>query len=91
MLLNQLISLEYKNDVNSMLQSVDTISTIPQDNSAYHTGMLDINDRAFLLRLNIMDATPYMYVSLANVFSSIIWIAVIIGIFTALKKKENPT
>ena len=78
-----------QNDVNSMLQSVDTISIIPQDNSAYHTGMLDINDRASLLRLNIMDATPYMYVSIANVFSSIIWIAVIIGIFTALKRKRT--
>jgi hypothetical protein len=78
-----------QNDVNSMLQSVNTLSTIPQDNSAYHTGMLDINDRAFLLRLNIMDATPYMYVSIANVFSSIIWIAVIIGIFTALKRKRT--
>ena len=78
-----------QNDVNSMLQSVDTLSTIPQDNSAYHTGMLDINDRSLLLRLNIMDATPYMYVSIANIFSSIIWIAVIIGIFTALKRKRT--
>jgi len=78
-----------QNDVNSMLQSVNTISAIPQDNSAYHTGMLDINDRAMLLRLNIMDATPYMYVSIANVFSSIIWIAVIIGIFAALKRKRT--
>ena len=78
-----------QNDVNSMLQSVDTLSTIPQDNSAYHTGMLDINDRSLLLRLNIMDATPYMYVSIANVFSSIIWLAVIIGIFTALKRKRT--
>jgi len=78
-----------QNDVNTMLQSVDSISTIPQDNSAYHTGMLDINNRADLLRQNIMDATPYMYVSIANVFSSIIWIAVIIGIFTALKRKRT--
>jgi len=78
-----------QNDVNSMLQSVDTLSTIPQDNSAYHTGMLDINDRSLLLGLNIMDATPYMYVSIANVFSSIIWVAVIIGIFTALKRKRT--
>jgi cellulose synthase/poly-beta-1,6-N-acetylglucosamine synthase-like glycosyltransferase len=77
------------NDVTSMLQSVENISMIPQDNSAYHTGMLDINDRASLLRLNIMDATPYMYVSIANVFSSMVWIAVIIGIFTALKRKRT--
>jgi len=72
-----------------MLQSVENISTIPQDNAAYHTGMLDINNRADILRTNIMDATPYMYVSIANVFSSVIWIAVIIGIFTGLKRKRT--
>ena len=76
-------------DVTSMLQSVESISMIPQDNAAYHTGMLDINNRADVLRTNIMDATPYMYVSIANVFSSVVWIAVIIGIFTALKRKRT--
>jgi cellulose synthase/poly-beta-1,6-N-acetylglucosamine synthase-like glycosyltransferase len=78
-----------QNDVNTMLESVENISPLPQDNAAYHTGMLDINDRAFFLQLNIMDATPYMYVSIANVFSSIVWLAVIIGIFTALKRKRT--
>ncbi|MFB1006025.1 MAG: glycosyltransferase [Nitrosopumilus sp.] len=77
------------NDVTSMLQSVENISSIPQDNAAYHTGMLDINNRADVLRTNIMDATPYMYVSIANVFSSVVWIAVIIGIFAALKRKRT--
>ena len=72
-----------------MLVSLDELSAIPPDNSAYHTGMMDINARADLIRQNIMDATPYMYVSLANVFSSIIWIAVIIGIFSALKRKRT--
>ncbi len=78
-----------QNNVDAMLVSVDELSAIPPDNSAYHTGMMDINNRADLIRQNIMDATPYMYVSLANVFSSIIWIAVIIGIFAALKRKRT--
>ena len=43
------------------------------------------------LRTNIMDATPYMYVSPANMMFSVIWIAAIIGIFAALKKKERTT
>ena len=72
-----------------MLGSVDGISSIPQDNSAYHTGMLDINDRALLLRTNIMDATPYMYVSPENMMLSTVWIAAIIGIFAALKRKKD--
>ncbi len=78
-----------QNDVNSMLKSVNTLSAIPQDNSAYHTGMIDIYDKAFQLRLNIMDATPYMYMSIANLFTGMIWIAVIITIFTALKRKRT--
>ena len=77
------------NDVTSMLQSVENISSIPQDNAAYHTGMLDINNRADILRTNIMDATPYMYVSISNMFTSMIWMAVIIGIFAALKRKRT--
>ncbi len=78
-----------QNDVNSMLKSVNTLSAIPQDNSAYHTGMIDIYDKAFQLRLNIMDATPYMYMSIANLFTGMIWIAVIIAIFAALKRKRT--
>ena len=77
------------NDVTSMLQSVENISSIPQDNAAYHTGMLDLNNRADVLRTNIMDATPYMYVSISNMFTSMIWMAVIIGIFAALKRKRT--
>ena len=36
-----------------------------------------------------MDATPYMYVSPANMMLSGIWIAAIIGIFAALKRKKE--
>ena len=51
--------------------------------------MLDVNDRALLLKINIMDATPYMYVSPANMMLSAIWVAVLIGIFIVLKRKKE--
>jgi len=81
--------LRIQNDVNYMLAGVDEISSISKDNSAYHTGMLDINDRALLLKTNIMDATPYMYVSPANMMFSVIWVAAVIGIFAVLKRKKE--
>ena len=31
-------------DVNEMAASVEKISTVPKDSSAYHTGMMDISD-----------------------------------------------
>jgi hypothetical protein len=81
--------LRIQNDVATMLTSIDNIASVSSDSSAYHTGMSDLNDRSLMLRLNIMDATPYMYVSIANVLSSTVWIAVIIGIFTMLKRKRT--
>ena len=76
-------------DVNTLAASVEKISAVPKDSSAYHTGMMDISDRSLLIKTNIMDATPYMYVSIGNILFSVVWIAAIIGIFAALKKKRE--
>ena len=81
--------LRIQNNIDTMFTGVDEISNITKDNSAYHTGMLDIKERASLLNINIMDATPYMYVSPANMMFSAIWIAAIIGIFAVLKRKKE--
>ncbi len=81
--------LRIQNNIDTMLAGVDEIASISKDNSAYHTGMLDINDRALILKINIMDATPYMYVSPANMMMSAVWVAAIIGIFAALKRKKE--
>ena len=81
--------LRIQNNIDTMIISVNEISSISKDNSAYHTGMLDITDRATLLKINIMDATPSLYVSPANILSSIIWVATIIGIFAVLKRKKE--
>ncbi|AFS80342.1 glycosyl transferase family protein [Candidatus Nitrosopumilus koreensis AR1] len=78
-----------QDNLDTMLASIDKISTVPKDSSAYHTGMLDVNDRALLIQTNIMDATPYMYVSVANMMFSTIWIAALLGIFAALKRKKE--
>ncbi len=78
-----------QNNIDSMLADLDEMSFIPKDNAAYSTGMSDISERSLKLRINIMDATPYMYVSPANMMLSAIWIAAIIGIFAALKRKKE--
>ena len=81
--------LRIQNNIDTMITGVNEISSISKDNSAYHTGMLDMTDKATLLKINIMDATPSMYVSPTNIISSIIWVAAIIGIFTVLKRKKE--
>ena len=76
-------------DLDNMIASVEIISTVPQDSSAYHTGMTNVHERAKELRLQLLDATPYMYVSFSNIVLSSLWIATILGIFAILKRKKQ--
>jgi Glycosyl transferase family group 2 len=76
-------------DLDTMSSTVDKISTTTPDTSAFHTGMLNVHYQSSTLVFNLLDATPYMYVSISNMLFGSIWVAVIIGIFALLKKKKE--
>src|SRR3972149_4474184 len=76
-------------DLDSMIASVEKIATVPRDSSSFHTGMDAVSDRAFVLQENLMDATPYMYVSFINIVLTAVWIAAILAIFAVLNKKKQ--
>jgi hypothetical protein len=76
-------------DVDNMIANVEMISGVSEDSAAFQTGMTNIGERSLALRLNIMDATPYMFVSVSNIVFSTMWIAAILGIFAALKRKKD--
>ncbi len=78
-----------QSDLDVMIVSVEKISATPRDSSAFYTGMLDVKVRAEILKENIEDVTPYMYVSVSNIVLTSIWIAGILGIFTLLKRKKE--
>lgn len=81
--------LRIERDVDNMIVNVETISGVSEDSAAFHTGMTNMGERSLALRQNIMDATPYMFVSVSNIIFSTMWIAAILGIFTALKRKKD--
>lgn len=81
--------LRMQNDVDVMIISVDKISVIPKDSSAYHTGMLDINSRSMVLKNNLLDAREFMYVSPANLSFTLMWLIGIIGTAKMWMKNEN--
>jgi cellulose synthase/poly-beta-1,6-N-acetylglucosamine synthase-like glycosyltransferase len=76
-------------DLTTMSSTLDKISTTSPDTAAFHTGMLNIHSQATTIVFNLLDATPYMYVSISNMLFGSIWVAVIIGIFALLKKKKD--
>ena len=76
-------------DLDGMISTVDKISNVGTDSAAFHTGVTNVHLEANTLYSNLLDATPYMYVSVSNLLFGCIWVAVIIGIFALLKKKRE--
>ena len=76
-------------DLDTMISTVDKISTTSPDSAAFHTGMLNVHYQSSTIVFNLLDATPYMYASVSNMLFGSIWVAVIIGIFALLKKKKQ--
>ena len=72
--------LRIESDVTIMITSIDKISIVPKDSSAYHTGLLDIHARADSIRENIVDAKGFLHGSASNVFFILIWVYGIIGL-----------
>jgi cellulose synthase/poly-beta-1,6-N-acetylglucosamine synthase-like glycosyltransferase len=76
-------------DVDSLIESVESVRNEPKNSVALNNAMFDIHVRAKEVRQNLMDATPYMYASFSNIVFSSIWIAAILGIFALLKRKKE--
>ena len=79
----------WQKDLDVMIETAQLMAALPKDSSVFNTGMIDISFRAKELQENVMDATPYMYVSYINIVMAAVWIAAILGIFTVLKRKKE--
>jgi len=76
-------------DLDTMISSMEKISSVPRDSSSFNTGIRVVQEQAFTLYRNIEDATPYMYASFSNIIFSAVWIAALMGIFALLKRKKE--
>ncbi len=71
-----------------MQDTIREVMRADTTNAAYHTGMTNVHNSAQEIRQNIVDATPYMYVSIANIVMGCIWLAAILLIFAVLNRKK---
>ena len=77
-----------QSDLDVMIVSVEKISTIPRDSSAYYTGMLDIDQRSSYIQENIVDAKGFLYASAANVFFTLVWLIGVTGLRRGLENEN---
>jgi hypothetical protein len=67
------------------LRSEALSGTDPQ-REEYNTEMLDIKQGIEVTKLNIDEAVPYTFVSITNIVAGIVWVSIIVGVFTVMKK-----
>ena len=75
--------------LEKMGQTSEELASVDRSSAAYHTGMTSIHLSAIELRQNIVDATPYMYVSITNIVLGCVWMVAILGVFAVLKRKKS--
>jgi cellulose synthase/poly-beta-1,6-N-acetylglucosamine synthase-like glycosyltransferase len=75
-----------QNELDAMLSRANSISSLELDSAAYNTGLADLRNSIKIIESNLIEATPYLYVSSINIVLSAIWIAIILFIFTIMKR-----
>lgn len=75
-----------QNELDAMLSRANSISSLELDSAAYNTGLADLRNSIKIIESNLIEATPYLYVSFTNILLSAIWIAIILFIFAMMNK-----
>jgi cellulose synthase/poly-beta-1,6-N-acetylglucosamine synthase-like glycosyltransferase len=75
-----------QNELDAMLSRANSISSLELDSAAYNTGLADLRNSIKIIESNLIEATPYLYVSFTNIVLSAIWIAIILFIFAIMKR-----
>ncbi len=73
-------------ELDRVVSRANAIANVEPHSSAYNTGMDDMHVTLDAMQENIIEALPYMYVSTTNMMFSVVWIAVIMGLFAVMRR-----
>lgn len=73
-------------NLDDMLARANSISSIEPYSDGYNTGLYDMHASLRTMQENLVDATPYLYVSFTNIMLSAVWIAVILALFAIMRR-----
>lgn len=73
-------------NLDDMLARAISISSLEPYSTEYNTGLYDIHASLRTMQENLVDATPYLYVSFTNIMLSAVWIAVILALFAIMRR-----
>ncbi len=73
-------------NLDDMLARANSISSLEPYSTQYNTGLYDMHASLRTMQENLVDATPYLYVSFTNMMLSAVWIAVILALFAIMRR-----
>jgi hypothetical protein len=73
-------------NLDDMLARANSISSLEPYSTEYNTGLYDIHASLKTMQDDLVDATPYLYVSFTNIMLSAVWIAVILALFAIMRR-----
>ena len=73
-------------NLDDILARANSISSLEPYSTEYNTGLYDIHASLETMQEDLLDATPYLYVSFTNIMLSAVWIAVILAIFAIMRR-----
>jgi type II secretory pathway pseudopilin PulG len=78
-----------QNDLKEMLIRANSISSVETNSAAYSTGLEELHSSIKIIESNLQEAIPYIYASITNILLSVVWIAVIMLIFAAMRRGRS--
>ncbi|HEU4605691.1 MAG TPA: hypothetical protein VFS46_05575 [Nitrososphaera sp.] len=73
-------------NLDDMLARANSISSLEPYSTEYNTGLYDIHASLKTMQDDLVDATPYLYVSFTNIMLSAVWIAVILALYAIMRR-----
>ena len=73
-------------NLDDMVARANSISSLEPYSTEYNTGMFDIHMSLKAMQEDLIDATPYLYVSFTNIMLSVVWIAIILALFVIMRR-----
>ncbi|HXG08006.1 MAG TPA: glycosyl transferase, partial [Nitrososphaera sp.] len=75
-------------NLDGLLERAEQASTMPRHSEQYNMAMNDMHQSIEVIKLSLLEAVPYMYVSPTNIAMASLWIAAIIAIFAVVKRAK---
>jgi hypothetical protein len=73
-------------NLDQIVARANSISSLEPYSTEYNTGLYDIHASLETMQKDLVDATPYLYVSFTNIMLSAVWIAVILALFAIMRR-----